>query len=65
MVQVFRVLKKSSPHTFFQAINIMDGYFRKQKELQVVIPKSELHMVGIVSILLSSKLEDVIPIFMD
>ena len=30
MVQVFRVLKKSSPNTFFQAINIMDGYFKKQ-----------------------------------
>lgn len=65
MVQVFRVLKKSTPNTFFQAINIMDDYFKKQKDIGVNIPKSELHMVGIVSIMLSSKLEDVIPIFMD
>ena len=65
MVQVFRVLKKSSPNTYFQAINIMDAYFAKQRMNGYKIPKAELHLIGIVAIMISSKLEDVIPIFMD
>ena len=64
MVQVFRVLKVSSAHTFFLSVSLMDRYFAAQAERQVRVSKHELHEIGLVTILLSSKFEDVIPIRM-
>lgn len=68
IVQVYRVLRKSSDHTFFLAISIMDRFIVKyashlrsaeNRESAII----SYHLVGLVSLWMSSKLEDVIPIF--
>ncbi|CDW73935.1 UNKNOWN [Stylonychia lemnae] len=64
MIQVFRVLKLSSQTTFNLAVTIMDRYFHGMKLLKKVLDRQELHLVGLVSIFISSKYEDVIPIHM-
>jgi cyclin A len=52
---------KCSDQTFFLAVNIMDRYFKNaDKQLQ----SSELHLIGVVSMFIASKYEDVIPLLM-
>lgn len=65
MIQVYRVLNKSCPQTFFIATNVIDTYFTNSREQGVVLRKEDLHLIGISAVLISSKIEDVIPIFMD
>jgi hypothetical protein len=43
----------------------MDRYFAKKKEMGIIIDKSELHVIGLASIFISSKFEDLIPIHMN
>jgi hypothetical protein len=43
----------------------MDRYFLAKQEETISIVKNDLHLLGLVSIYISSKFEDVIPIFMD
>ncbi|CDW78948.1 UNKNOWN [Stylonychia lemnae] len=64
MIQVFRVFKVSAPQTFFLAVQIMDRYFMEKYKLKQILHKSDLHEIGLVSMHISSKYEDVIPIFM-
>eukprot|EP00347_Sterkiella_histriomuscorum_P024362 403331384 len=64
MIQVFRVLKVSSAQTFFLAVTIMDQYFNRARLLGLNLERKELHLTGLVSVFLSSKYEDVIPIHM-
>eukprot|EP00347_Sterkiella_histriomuscorum_P000719 403374769 len=64
MIQVFRVLKRSSPQTFFLAVTLMDRFFLKKQELKEPLDSIELHETGLVCIHISSKFEDVIPIYM-
>ncbi len=52
---------KTSDQTFFLAVNIMDRYF---KEVGTEQKASELHLVGVVSMFIASKYEDVIPLLM-
>jgi cyclin A len=52
---------KCSDQTFFLAVNIMDRYFKNSdKQLQ----SSDLHLLGVVSMFIASKYEDVIPLLM-
>ncbi len=62
MIQVFRVLNRSQDKTLFQAVGILDGFFGASKE---PISREDLHLFGVVSVFLSSKIEDVVPIFMN
>eukprot|EP00347_Sterkiella_histriomuscorum_P003741 403363124 len=62
LIQVFRVFKDSADQTFFLALSLMDRYFTVKNQKNEVLDKSELHEIGLVSILLSTKYEDVIPI---
>jgi hypothetical protein len=64
MVQVFRVMKRSTDKTFFQAVSILDRFFKARSEAEEPVTKGDLHIFGLVSIFLASKIEDVIPIFM-
>lgn len=64
MIQVFRVLKKSSPKTFFLAQYLMDEYFRLKHEQCERVDRTELHIIGLVCVFISSKFEDVYPIRM-
>lgn len=46
------------------AVNIMDRFFSVKQKRKQSVDKEELHLVGLTAILLSSKLEDVKPIYM-
>jgi hypothetical protein len=65
MIQVFRVLKRSQDKTFFLAVSILDRFFAAMQKMKLVISKQDLHIFGVVAIFISSKVEDVIPIFMN
>ena len=65
MVQVFRVFKVSSVHTFFLAVSLLDRYCAAKAHTKHKLMKNELHEIGLSVIFLSSKYEDVIPIHMD
>jgi hypothetical protein len=51
----------SDPQTFFLAIHIMDLYLLKSK---VTLTNNDIHLVGIVSLYIASKMEDIIPLRM-
>ena len=59
MVQVFRALRLSSPATFFTAVTILDKYFIAKWNDRVSIGPESLYLLGMTSVLLSSKAEDV------
>ena len=60
MAEVLQTFK-ASDQTFFLAVNIMDRYFKNcEKQMKA----SDLHLVGIVSMFIASKYEDVIPLLM-
>ena len=50
---------KCCDQTFFLSVNIMDRYFKSCKQ---ALPMADLHIVGVVSMFLASKYEDVIPL---
>jgi len=64
MIQVFRVLKKSTLITYLLATSILDKYYKAQKDQDLREDKNDLHLTGLSCILIASKLEDVIPIHM-
>ena len=59
MVQVFRALKVSSHSTFFSAVTILDKYFLAKWQQQISLGPESLYLIGMTSVLISSKLEDV------
>jgi hypothetical protein len=63
MLQVFRVMK-SCDETFFLSVSIMDRYFKANKKAGLKVKKEKLYLLGLASIFLSSKFEDVEPISM-
>ena len=64
MVQVFRALRLSTPTTFFSAVTVLDRYFISKYEQGHSIGPENLYLLGMTSVLLSSKFEDVDPIRM-
>eukprot|EP00347_Sterkiella_histriomuscorum_P013697 403363713 len=64
MIQVYRVLRVQNPQTFFLSISLMDRYFEAKKQINQFLDKKDLHLIGLVSVLISSKYEDVYPIRM-
>lgn len=65
MIVVLNSLKKSSDRTFLLAVSILDRVFSKKQEQHVVMKKQDLHLYGLASIFIASKMEDSIPIFMN
>jgi hypothetical protein len=59
MLLVFHSFKKSSVNTFFRAVTMMDSVFVHQAEAGVEMSKGDLHLYGLTSIFMSSKLEDI------
>jgi len=52
---------KASNQTFFLAVDIMDRYF---KQCAGPMKSADLHLVGVISMFIASKYEDVVPILM-
>ena len=59
MIQVFRVLGQSSPSTFFVAASILDRYFQSKADSGIKIDGNRFFLIGIVTVFLASKFEDV------
>lgn len=64
MIQVFRVLKVNSPKTYVLSCSLMDRYFLAKKNIGFTLDKSDLHMIGLVSLLVATKYEEIKPITM-
>ena len=60
MMEIFASYS-SEPLSFFLAVEIMDNYLQKSKK---VFSENELHLIGMVSIYMASKMEDIIPLHM-
>ena len=60
MMEVFASYS-SEPLSFFLAVEIMDNYLQKAKRKH---NEKDLHLIGIVSMYMSSKMEDIIPLHM-
>lgn len=61
MIEVLTVYK-SEAETFFLAVSIMDTYF---DECKLILKSEDVHLIGMVSMFIASKFEDVIPIRMN
>lgn len=64
IVQVLRALKVSTDQTFFLAISIMDRYFAQKSRDGTQLLRSQVHLIGLVAVFISSKFEDVDPLCM-
>eukprot|EP00347_Sterkiella_histriomuscorum_P000316 403376348 len=64
MIQVFRVLGKQVTKTFVLATQIMDKFYLIKMLQGTKQNKADLHIVGLTSIFIASKYEDVHPILM-
>ena len=64
MIQVTRVMKIASHSTLAMAVSIMDRYLAAKAKEQVNVNSEDLHLIGVVAIFISSKFEDVKPIFL-
>jgi hypothetical protein len=52
---------KTSDQTFFLAVNIMDRFF---KNTSSELKAADLHLIGVATMFIASKYEDVVPILM-
>ena len=60
MMEIFASYS-SEPLSFFLAVEIMDNYLQKSKKLYC---QNDIHLIGMVSIYMASKMEDIIPLHM-
>lgn len=58
MIQVFRVLNRSSDKTFFLAVSLLDRFFYAKSTENGVLNKDDLHLFGLVCCFIASKIED-------
>ena len=59
MILVLRVMNVSTPKTLFLAISLMDRYFYAKQQEGVILCGDQLHLIGITSMFIASKYEDV------
>ena len=60
MMEIFASYS-SEPLSFFLAVEIMDNYLQKSKK---IYNQNDFHLIGMVSIYMASKMEDIIPLHM-
>ena len=60
MMEIFASYS-SEPLSFFLAVEIMDNYLQKTNK---VYKENDIHLIGMVSIYMASKMEDIIPLHM-
>ena len=53
---------KCCPKTYFLAMNIFDNYLIASRQYGNVLTNKEVHSIGVISMYLSSKFEDVFPL---
>ena len=60
MMEIFASYS-SEPLSFFLSVEIMDNYLQKSKK---IYNHNDIHLIGMVSIYMASKMEDIIPLHM-
>jgi hypothetical protein len=63
-VQVFRVLRVTNQETFFLAVSLLDNYMVEKSNRGVTLTADNLYLIGMSSVFIASKYEDIVPIFM-
>ena len=63
-VQVFRVLRVTNQETFFLAVSLLDNYMIAKSQRGVTLTADNLYLIGMSSVFIASKYEDIVPIFM-
>ena len=63
-VQVFRVLRVTNQETFFLAVSLLDNYMLEKSSRGVTLTADNLYLIGMSSVFIASKYEDILPIFM-
>ena len=53
---------KCDESTFFESVNIMDRYFKECEKKNIILLPQELHLIGIVSMFIASKYQDIYPL---
>ena len=53
---------KCNDQTYFMSVSLMDRYLKQKKEKKLI---GELHIIGVASMFLGSKYEDILPLRMD
>lgn len=53
---------KCSKRTYFLAVTIFDQYLVKQRKLSKVLTNKDVHCIGVTSMYLASKYEDIYPL---
>ena len=53
---------KCDESTFFESVNIMDRYFKECEKKNIILQPTELHLIGIVSMFIASKYQDIYPL---
>ena len=48
--------------TFFESVNLMDRYFKSCEEKKIVLQPAELHLIGVTSMFIASKYQDIYPL---
>ena len=48
--------------TYFESINLMDRYFRECKNKKQILLPAELHLIGVTSMFIASKYQDIYPL---
>jgi len=55
---VFRFLNRSTDRTFFIAVQLLDRFFSSKQSAGITLDKKDLHLFGLVSSFIASKIED-------
>lgn len=50
---------KFSPKTYFAAVHLMDRYFKAEEQR---LPITKLHIIGVVAMLIATKMDEVYPL---
>ena len=57
-------MRVDNPETFFLAVSLLDNYLIAKSKRGIPISSDNLYLVGMASVFIASKYEDVVPIFM-
>eukprot|EP00347_Sterkiella_histriomuscorum_P020311 403338295 len=64
MIQVFRVFGSTEDQTFFLAVSILDRFFLAKQQQGQCMSKEDLHIYGLTSVFIASKLDETYPVCM-
>lgn len=64
LIQIFRVLRKSTDQTYFLTVRLFDIFFRIMNRDNILVKRDQAHLLGLTCVFIASKYEDLVPIRM-